>query len=192
MNWETLLCLGDSITIGARSYLGFPEYAADLLANKLDKEWKAVNHATSGFTAIDLARSMQQQFLNLKSHEPGFITVLIGTNDVKLGTDISDYAIALRQIVVMTRQLAGPNQIALIEIPTFPPGVMYPYLVSMNETVGRFNEVIRATAQKSGVRSFSLSLEADHLFDGVHLNRFGCQACATKIADFILNDRGLG
>jgi lysophospholipase L1-like esterase len=58
MNWETLLCLGDSITIGARSYLGYPDYAADYLKQKTNKNWLAVNYAVSGYTTIQLARHM--------------------------------------------------------------------------------------------------------------------------------------
>ena len=38
MNWETLLAFGDSITYGARSYLGYPEICGDILGGKLDKK----------------------------------------------------------------------------------------------------------------------------------------------------------
>lgn len=39
MNWETLLCMGDSITIGSRSYLGYPEYAGHYLSTETNKKW---------------------------------------------------------------------------------------------------------------------------------------------------------
>ncbi|NQV02922.1 MAG: hypothetical protein HQ542_09770 [Bacteroidia bacterium] len=53
MNWETLISFGDSITIGARSYLGYPEICGDLLENILNKDWHVINHARNGFTTIN-------------------------------------------------------------------------------------------------------------------------------------------
>ncbi len=45
MNWETLMCFGDSITIGARSYCGYPEYAGNYLEKELGNKWNIINHA---------------------------------------------------------------------------------------------------------------------------------------------------
>ena len=83
MNWQTILFLGDSITIGSRSYLGYPEIVGSILSNKLKNSWNVINHATSGFTAIDLARSIDLSMTNYISLKPGLITILVGTNDVK-------------------------------------------------------------------------------------------------------------
>lgn len=33
MNWETMITYGDSITSGARSNLGYPEYLAAIIGN---------------------------------------------------------------------------------------------------------------------------------------------------------------
>ena len=66
MNWETLLCLGDSITFGARSYFGYPEIAGNILEEKLSKSWNIINHSTNGFTTIDLIRSLNPVLTNYK------------------------------------------------------------------------------------------------------------------------------
>lgn len=100
MNWETFMCLGDSITIGARSYCSYPEYAANELEKEIGNHWILINHATTGFTAIDLSRSIANNFNNLKNFQPSIITILIGTNDVKTNTSGEDFTIALNQIVL--------------------------------------------------------------------------------------------
>ncbi len=65
MNWETLMCFGDSITIGARSYCGYPEYTGFSLQKELGNYWNVINHAISGHTAIDLNRYITVNFHNL-------------------------------------------------------------------------------------------------------------------------------
>ena len=87
MNWETLLSFGDSITFGARSYLGYPEICGDLLGKKLQKQWHVINHATNGFTTMDLLRSINPMLSNYKASYASLITVMIGTNDIKNKVD---------------------------------------------------------------------------------------------------------
>jgi len=120
------------------------------------------------------------------------VTLLIGTNDVKKGTDLNDYRIAVTQLLVCARMLVPAQQLLLLEIPSFPEGVMYPYNVQMNTAVDDHNKVLNTLAREHGIRTMGLELNNNHLFDGVHLNSEGCKACATQIAELILNDKGLG
>jgi lysophospholipase L1-like esterase len=127
MNWETLLAFGDSITYGARSYLGYPEICGDILGRKLDKKWHVINHATNGYTTMDLIRSINPMLDVYKNSYPSIITVMIGTNDIKTHVSIEDFRIAYNQLIIKLRLVSIGNNILLLKIPRFTQKVFYPY-----------------------------------------------------------------
>jgi lysophospholipase L1-like esterase len=189
MNWQTLLSLGDSITIGSRSYLGYPEATCAFLRRELDQYWNAVNFATAGSRAIDLARSMDLNHAHLVGTKPGIVSLLVGTNDAKTGTSVEDFASAYEQVLIKGRLIAGHNNIIAIEIPTLLPGMLYPYLPAMNGTIGKFNGVIERLAAEHDIRMFRFMLGPEHFFDGVHLNDLGVSTGALQLSRFILKDK---
>ena len=69
MNWETYIAFGDSITIGARTYLGYPELVGNKLSVSLSKQWNVINHSVSGYKAIDLSRHIDFHFSTLKDQK---------------------------------------------------------------------------------------------------------------------------
>src|SRR6185369_15883500 len=107
MNWETYIAFGDSITIGARTYLGYPEHVGKLLEQTTKKKWNVINHAESGYTAADLLRSIDRNLQNLKGDTSSISTLLIGTNDVKLGTDVNDFEIAYSLLLLKIKLICG-------------------------------------------------------------------------------------
>jgi lysophospholipase L1-like esterase len=191
MNWETYAAFGDSITIGARSYIGYPEYLVQLLERHTNKTWNLINHSSSGYKAIDLARSIDKDFCNLKAHNPSFCTVLIGTNDVKEHTSADDFQIAYRLVVTKLMLMMLRPDIKLLGIPLFPKGVMYPYNITMNESIPTYNAIIQTIAAEHGIEFCQISIDADDLFDGVHLNQKGCKSVASYISELVLKERGL-
>jgi lysophospholipase L1-like esterase len=191
MNWETLLAFGDSITFGARSYLGYPEICGDILSTELEKKWHVINHATNGHTTIDLVRSINPMLLNYKSAYPSLITVMIGTNDIKNQVDINDFRIAFDQLIIKLKLMAVGGNIILIKIPRFTQKVFYPYKHSMNEQIAKFNACIENLANKNNLRCFECVLDDDDFFDGVHLSPKGCHTVAAQLSVFILKDKGV-
>ena len=190
MNWETLLAFGDSITFGARSYLGYPEICGNILSEKLDKQWHVINHATNGFTTMDLIRSINPLLQNYKNSYPNLITVMIGTNDVKTGVDLNDFKIAYKQLILKMQLLSVNNNVILLKIPRFTQKVFYPYNFSMNEKVVTMNSCIEELAAANGLRCFEFNLADDDFFDGVHLNSKGCETAGVQLANLILSDKG--
>jgi len=184
------MCFGDSITIGARSYCGYPEYTGNFLEQDLGNKWNVINHAVSRYTAMDLARYITANFSNLKQFEPGVISVLIGTNDVKLNTAPSDYKIALEQVILKSMMMAQLKNVVLIKIPSLPKKVSYPYLYSMNERIITLNQIIQDVSAAHGLRTLELQLSDADLFDGVHLNAAGSKNAGQQLARFILADKG--
>ena len=190
MNWETMLAFGDSITFGARSYLGYPEICGDKLGSKLKKEWHVINHSTKGFTTIDLLRSINPIFENYKNCYPSIITVMIGTNDIKNHVDINEFQIAYTQLIIKLRLLSINNNVILFKIPRLTQKVFYPYNFSMNQRIKEFNMVIEKLSSEHKLRCFEFDFSDDDFYDGVHLNSKGCYTAAEQLTALILKDKG--
>ena len=190
MNWQTVLCLGDSITIGSRSYLGYPEVLGSILNDRLDNHWNIVNHAVSGYSCIDLTRSIDKNYQNLMIQRPGVVTVMIGTNDVKNPTSLSDFKIAYEQVIIKARLLAENGNVVLISIPPIFKNALYPYKEEDNVLIGQFNATIEALKEKHQCRILKPTFSESDFFDGVHLNDHGIWNLGKQIASLILKDKG--
>ena len=191
MNWETYLAFGDSITIGARTYLGYPELVGHNLGIHLAKQWNVINHSASGLKAIDLARHIDKSFFSLKEHKASISTVLIGTNDIKENTGIEDFTIALNQVILKTRLLTVNENVLLIAIPEFQKGIMYPYSIGMNKRIALFNIEIEKLSISHNIRMLTLSHSENDFLDGVHLNQNGIVTFSDQITNYILKDKGI-
>lgn len=191
MNWETYMAFGDSITIGARTYLGYPELVGNQLSTKLNKQWNVINHAVSGYKAIDLSRYIDSHFSHLKEHKASIASILIGTNDIKEKTSASDYKIALNQIILKTKLLTTNKNVIIFAIPEFHKGIMYPYSFDMNDAIADFNIIIKELAQQHAIRVLELNHTEKDFSDGVHLNNSGIAHFANQITKYILKDKGL-
>ena len=189
MNWETIICLGDSITIGARSLLGYPEYCGDELSKLTNKHWNAVNHATSGYKTIDLCRCVAKNFASLKMFKPEIITIMIGTNDLKSKTSVADFKIAYDQLIIKSRLIIGNNDIMLIKIPPLIEGVMLPYKMSMNKMILDFNKMIEDIAEREGFTITEFDSIPGDFYDGVHLNDAGSKKWGEILAQNIIKSR---
>ena len=99
MIWNEILCLGDSITYGARdSYKrSYPAELGKILSDKLGEFYLCHNCGISGETSSDLLR---RSWSNIKSHSNAKIMLLIiGTNDTQIGIPPDVYEDNLRQII---------------------------------------------------------------------------------------------
>ena len=190
MNWETYISIGDSITKGARTYLSYPEKTASGLKKALDKNWNLVNISENGYTVIDVLRMIDKNYNTIDKHLAGVSTILLGTNDVKNNTSLADFKIAYDLIVLKAKLFTQKGNVILIEIPSFPKGIMYPYNYQMNEKIDSFNNTIVELAEYHGVRTFKFELSENDFFDGVHLSNKGVDNCGTQLLDYILIDKG--
>jgi len=185
------MCFGDSITIGARSYCGYPEYAGNYLEKELGNKWNIINHAISGYTAMDLHRYITNNFANLSAFTPSIVSVMIGTNDIKNNTSCEDFEIAYNQVLIKAKLIAMKRNVLMIKIPYLPQKVMYPYNFKMNEKITVFNEMLSAIAEDHKVRIAEFRISEEELFDGVHLNDLGSKNFGKQLAEYILLDKGI-
>ena len=183
------MCLGDSITIGSRSAIGYPEYCADELSSVTNKYWNVVNHAVAGYKTIDLCRSVSNNFAHLSQFKPEIISIMVGTNDLKSRTSLHDFKISYQQLLIKARLLVGNSNVLLILIPPLMEGVMLPYKVDMNQLAQDYNEVISHFAEEMGFSLFSFEAKNEHFYDGVHLNNEGSKEWGKQLAGEILQGR---
>ena len=191
MNWETYIAFGDSITIGARTYLGYPELVGNTLQKQLKKPWNVVNYSVNGYKAIDLARQIDMNYSNLKEENASVSSILIGTNDIKEGVPLADYEVALNQIVLKVKLLTLNKNVVLFFLPPFENGVAYPYTVEMNKDIETYNTLISKVAEEHDIKTLKLELTGEHFIDGVHLNDPGNREVSKEVAKYILHERGL-
>lgn len=191
MNWETYISIGDSITLGARTYMSYPEKIAHSLKQVLKKDWNIINISENGYRVIDILRLIDRSYGNIVTQLSGITTILIGTNDAKDKTNVIDFRIAYNLLVLKAKLFTQKGNVILIKIPKFPVGIMYPYNYKMNDLIDNFNSIIHETGEEHGIRIFEFILEKDDFFDGVHLSEQGVDNCASQLLEFILHDKGM-
>ena len=191
MNWETYLAFGDSITKGARTYLGYPELAGHLLNNHLSSQWNVVNSSVCGFKAIDLARHIDDHYCSLERKRACVSTILIGTNDIKEKTKPSDFKVALDQVILKAKMLTVRGNVIIMSIPSFHRGITYPYSVAMNDDIAALNAEIQWLAAEHNIRMLNVNHTELDFTDGVHLNDHGVVTFSDQVAKYILCDKGI-
>jgi lysophospholipase L1-like esterase len=181
--YGTVLCLGDSLTFGARSEFvrGYPEELARMLSEHLSQEWTCLNHGINGETSIDILRRsfpVIQSFSSLPGAK--LACLMAGINDSKKpDLPIELYKDNLRQIIRIFRR----HDIKLL-VGTLPPvnGVPMPCFDSIrsNEWIKSANQAIRGLCSEYGLVCVDFSNMGPYLIDGVHLNYDGYREMAYR------------
>ena len=97
MNFQNLLCLGDSQTNGARSYDCYPLHLVRMLSQQTPYAWRAIPLCANGYTARDLWFVLNREIDTISDTYQA--CVLIGANDVGEGKDVELFAEYYRQIL---------------------------------------------------------------------------------------------
>lgn len=97
MNYQNILCAGDSQTFGARSYGCYPLHLAKLLTDRSPYAWRAINLSVNGFTARDLWFRLAAELDRVRDTRQACL--LIGTNDVGERKDPDLFEEYYRQIL---------------------------------------------------------------------------------------------
>lgn len=193
MNWETMITYGDSITNGARSHLGYPEYLAAMNGN--DKNYgfcyDVYNYSQNGFKALDLLKFISFNVSNIKAINADCSILLIGTNDTKGDIDVSSWSNIYDQLIRKILIIQGNKNLILLNIPLFPNGTKFPYTSQKNKLIDDLNLHIHNAAKTYGIYHLAIPYNSDFFNDGVHFNEYGSQQVANAVYKYILNMKGI-
>lgn len=172
MNYQNMLCLGDSQTFGARTYGCYPVHLARLLTERTPYQWRTINRSVNGYTARDLWFKIGEEIDGIADAFQACL--LIGTNDVGNDTDIDLFAEYYRQIL-RTLAIKGYRAVFCADL---PPIHADGHVFFARDVVPRreaFNERIRDLVAESPIAHLvQVGEMGRHLYvDPVHFSEAG-------------------
>jgi lysophospholipase L1-like esterase len=185
MNYQNILCVGDSQTLGARSYGCYPLHLARMLTERSAYAWRAVPLATNGHTARDVWFRLGEELDRIQDTRQACL--LIGTNDAGEGkpADLFEeyYRQILRAFFVKKYKVVWCGEVP----PIHTDGHVY-FDRRASDRRDRLNECIARVAAEFAdvrvVRFEGLTLECYE--DSVHFNEAGNRLVAEAFAHAIL------
>ena len=182
MIWNEILCLGDSLTYGARDRYGrsYPAELGKILSEKTGEFYICHNYGINGETSSDLLRRSWGIMKSTRSCK--IMLLLIGTNDTKKPTPLPVYRDNLRQIILSSRA----NGMTPI-VGTLPELEFSPYYQSNREYVDIYSAEIIKLSKELNFEVCDLSKMKKYLIDGVHFDNEGYTEVASRFADKVLD-----
>ena len=184
MVWNEILCLGDSITYGARDEYGrsFPAELAQMLTDHTGEVYFCHNHGINGETSSDLLRRIWKVCSGHK--ESNIMTLLIGTNDTQKNIPVHIYENNLRQII-STGRIFG-KQIYMLTLPKLD---FTPLYLKNSKNIADYNLVIHKMAMEYNLDIVNLDGVEEHYIDGVHFKHAGNTEIARRTKEAILKSQ---
>jgi lysophospholipase L1-like esterase len=187
--YEHGLCLGDSLTTGARTRYGLAEELADQLNRLTNKRWLFRCEAANGDTVLQLLRRMDQK--PWMWQDATFVTLMIGTNDSKASVDTPPEIFRMLFGQILDRLIVAKLTVfpALIPDLQVDASLASPYDSGCRERIRRLNDQIRAECSDRALAAALVDptgLPAGAYVDGVHLSAEGLTAVARRFAEKIV------
>jgi len=182
MIWNEIVCLGDSLTYGARDRYGrsYPAELGKIMSETTSEFYICHNYGINGETSSDLLR---RSWNILKSHSSAKIALLmIGTNDTKIPMPIGLYRDNLRQIINSIRANGKTPIVA-----TLPDLEFSPYYMNNREYVLKYNATIRELSKEMNFLVCEMNGLAPFLIDGVHFTHEGYKEVAKRWLQTIMS-----
>ena len=173
---ENILCVGDSLTFGARDeyHRSYPAELSRLFFEKEGRQVYCVNHGISGETSSELMRRIL--FNSNSCKEAPLALLLIGTNDTLLPQKEYIYKDNLRQIINILKEGDRAVGIGLLP-PALGPGLLN-YPQNAQTLIDGYNKVIESTANKEDIFVADFRGLGKFIIDTVHFNHAGYSAMA--------------
>ena len=184
MIWNEIVCLGDSLTYGARDRYGrsYPAELGKILSSVTGEFYICHNYGINGETSSDLLR---RSWHILKSNSAAKICLLmIGTNDTKLPMPLDIYEDNMRQIIKSIRANGKTPIVA-----TLPDLEFSPYYMQNRDYILKYNQVILRLSTEMNFLVCRMDNLKDHLIDGVHFTHEGYKEVAKRWAKTIMSLR---
>lgn len=184
MDYQKIICWGDSQTFGARTYGCYPLYLAQILNEKTRYVWQAVNFSSNGYTVRELWFKIQHDLLQM--HDAYHACILIGTNDVGNNSPPDLFDEYYRQIL----QALQINKFRVVYCGEIPPIWPDGHAFFSAETKARadsFNFLLRQIIKESPIAKLVEfpGLNTDCYVDPIHFNESGNRIIADCFANAI-------
>ena len=180
MIWNEIVCLGDSLTFGARDPYkrSFPAELGKMLSKETGEFYYCHNFGINGETSSDLQK---RAWGNISSRSNAkILLLLIGTNDTQIKTPPHIYEDNIRQIVNVAR-VHGMYVI----VGTLPPLGFTPLYLS-TDYIDKYNRVLFKLGKEMGFDICDLDdLPTDYLVDGCHFSHDGNLEVAKRFKEAI-------
>lgn len=182
MIWNEVVCLGDSLTYGARDEYGrsYPLELAKVLTERTGEFYVCHNYGVNGETSSDLLRRSWHILSTNKSAKLALL--MIGTNDTKKPIPIPIYQDNLRQLI---GSIKANGQTPIVA--TLPALHFSPYYQKNREYVQKYSEEILTMSKSLNFATVDMSNMERFLVDGVHFTNAGNKEIASRFADKILS-----
>jgi lysophospholipase L1-like esterase len=186
VDYQNIVCLGDSQTFGARSYGCYPLYLVSILNKNTRYSWSASNLSTNGHTVRDLWFRLSTDLPLLRDVYQACI--LIGANDVGRHSPLDLFEEYYRQ-VLLTLRLKGLLAVYCGEIPPIWADGHAFFRAESASSRDRYNERLRNAVGGSSIARLVTfpELTRECYTDPVHLNETGNECIARAFANVIMN-----
>jgi len=185
MIWNEIVCLGDSITYGARDEYGrsYPAELSKTLTENTGEFYYCHNYGVCGETSSDLLR---RAWKNISSHKGSKIMLLmIGTNDTQASISPDIYEDNLRQII----SIASIHGMTTI-VATLPELDFTPLYLKNKNFIKQYNKVIRKLSRELSFKICDMTGIESFYIDGVHFKHVGNLEIANRFYETILKLQG--
>jgi lysophospholipase L1-like esterase len=182
MIWNEIVCLGDSLTYGARDRYGrsYPVALGKIMSEITGELYICHNYGINGETSSDLLR---RSWHILKSNPDSKICLLmIGTNDTKIPIPIEIYEDNMRQII---NSIKANDKVPIVA--TLPHLEFSPYYIFYRENIQKYNSSIYKLSKEMNFIVCSMDGLREHLIDGVHFTHEGYIEVAKKWSKTIMS-----
>jgi len=190
MIYGVILCIGDSITYGARDEYGkgYPMYLSELIEDEYDQIAVCINEGVCGETSPELAK---RSYKKGKIYDDAYeVVIQTGTNDGKdtVATEPEAYKRNLLHTIHSFKVLG--RKIYLCTVPDLAGFGVQDYSVRTQERIDEYNDIIREIAKEEGIKLIDWTgIGEKYLADGVHFNSRGNKLLAKKVFRNIKEER---
>ena len=184
MIWNEILCLGDSITCGARDEYkrSYPLELSKILKDRTGEIYICHEHAICGQTSAELLKKTWDAAKSRKASNIALL--LIGTNDSNYKIPVESYEDNIRQIIDILRIHSMHIIVGLLPKLGFTPI----YYKNSNLT-DDYNNVLLKLSKELNFDICNLSGVEHYYIDGVHFTNKGYVEIAKKFANTILGSQ---
>jgi len=180
MIWNEVVCLGDSLTYGARDEFGlsFPVELSRKLEEQTGEFYVCHNYGINGDTSSDLCRRAWNDIG--RHNDSKILTIMVGTNDTKLPIPTNIYKKNLEYLVKIGKIFKKNIFMALL-----PELGFSPHYFNNKNYISEYNKVIENVAEEHGCYVVDMTTVGKFYVDGVHFSNDGYKEMAKRWCEAI-------